>query len=226
MKDTQHGGRRTTRAEDIRQHLADDIVRGRLAPGIQLDEVEIARKFGVSRTPVREAIRQLEVTGLVEARPHRGAVVATVTKERLAEMFQVMLELEGLCARLSAIAMTAAERGALLDLQAAGEAHVNAGDIEAYYRHNLAFHDAIYRGAHNTYLTELTLSVRKRLAPFRRAQFSGTGRLLASHAEHGRVLAAITREDGEGAATAMRDHIQTVRDAYVLLVPQYGAAWA
>lgn len=213
-----------TRAEEIRQLLAEEIVRGRLPPGVQLDETEIARQFGVSRTPVREAIRQLEATGLAEARPRRGAVVAAVTKERLDEMFFVMLEMEALCAREAARQMTAAERTGLETLHAAGSAPAAAGDVEGYYAHNLRFHDAIYVGTHNRYLAEMTLMVRKRLAPFRRAQFSGENRPALSHAEHGLVVAAIVAGNGEAAAEAMRAHIGVVRDAYVTLVPDFGLA--
>src|SRR5215475_14085558 len=74
---------RITRAEELRLQLADEIVRGSLAPGSPLDETDIARRFNVSRTPVREALRQLAASGLVEARAHRGAVVARPSLERL-----------------------------------------------------------------------------------------------------------------------------------------------
>jgi DNA-binding GntR family transcriptional regulator len=214
--------RPVTRAENIRQLLADDIVRGRLPPGLPLDETEIARKFGVSRTPVREAIRQLEATGLAEARPRRGAVVAAVTKERLDQMFFMMLELEALCAREAAAAMTTPERSDLGELQRSGATIAATGDASAYFQHNITFHDAIYAGAHNAYLTETTLGVRNRLAPFRRAQFDRAGRIGESQIEHGLVVEAILRRDGDRAATAMRAHIQVVRDAYATLMPNYG----
>src|SRR5690242_11267480 len=81
---------KVTRAEELRLQLADEIVRGVLAPGAGLDETDIARRFSVSRTPVREALRQLVASGLVEARAHRGAVVARPSIERLTEMFEAM----------------------------------------------------------------------------------------------------------------------------------------
>ncbi len=211
-----------TRAEEIRQLLAEEIVRGRLPPGIQLDETDIARKFGVSRTPVREAIRQLEATGLAEARPRRGAVVAAVTKERLDEMFFVMLEMEALCAREAALCMTRDERAALAALHGTGTHLAVAGDVDGYYRHNLIFHDAIYVGSHNAYLAETTQTVRKRLAPFRRAQFSGEKRTELSHLEHGLVVDAILAGEGDAAAAAMRAHISVVREAYATLMPEFG----
>jgi DNA-binding GntR family transcriptional regulator len=218
--------RSLTRAERIRQLLADDIVRGRLPPGLPLDETEMARRFGVSRTPVREAIRQLEAAGLAEARPRRGAVVAAMTRQRLDEMFFMMLELEALCAREASVRMTARERQALASLHADGAVVAASADAAAYGQHNLAFHDLIYSGSHNAYLTELTLGVRKRLAPFRQAQFDGPGRLLGSHREHGAIVTAILSGDGDAASGAMRAHISVVRDAYVTLVPFYGMAGA
>ena len=86
-----------------------------MAPGAALDETELARRFRVSRTPVREAIRQLAASGLVEVRAHRGAVVAHPTEERLNGMFEAMAELEALCAGLAAERMTAPERRLLED---------------------------------------------------------------------------------------------------------------
>jgi DNA-binding GntR family transcriptional regulator len=202
-----------TKAKLIHQAIADDIVHGRLAPGAALDETVIAATFGVSRTPIREAIRQLEAIGLVEARAPKGAVVAALSERQLDEMFAVMAEIEALCARWSAVAMTANERRALLSLQAESERLVSAGSREDYVAFNNRFHEAIYSGAHNAFLAELAVMVRKRCAPFRRAQFETLGRLAKSHAEHDAVVTAIQRGDADGAARAMRAHIAVVRDA-------------
>src|SRR4030088_293293 len=99
-----------TRAEELRLQLADEIVRGALPPGAALDETDIARRFNVSRTPVREALRQLAASGLVDARAHRGAVVAQPSIERLTGMFEAMAELEAICAGLAAERMPATDR--------------------------------------------------------------------------------------------------------------------
>ena len=202
-----------TKAQLIREKIADDIVHGRLPPGTSLDETAIAAAFGVSRTPIREAIRQLEAIGLVEAPAQRGAVVASLEGRRLDELFAVMAELEALCARWSAIAMTTAERRNLLSLQAESERLVSGGQREAYVAFNGRFHEAIYAGAHNSVLADLAMSVRRRCAPFRRAQFETLGRLAKSHAEHGAVVDAIQRGDADLAATEMRAHIIVVRSA-------------
>jgi DNA-binding GntR family transcriptional regulator len=205
---------RQTLAETLRLQLADDIVRGMLQPGTALDESELARRFAVSRTPVREAIRLLAASGLVETSAHRAAVVARPSPERLTGMFEVMAELEALCANLAAERMTGAERR---ELEAAHEelrALINSGDPQRYHEVNEAFHGVIYAGTHNDYLTELTLGTRTRVSPYRRAQFRNLGRLAKSHVEHDRVVVAILRGDRDGAAAAMRAHIVTVSEEY------------
>jgi len=210
-----------TRAEEIRLRLADDIVCGRLAPGIALEEEELARQFGVSRTPVREAIRQLEAIGLAVARPHRGAVVAPITAERLDEMFSVLGELEAVCARECATRMAGGERGALSALHERMRQAVRDGELEAYAGLNDSFHDAIGNGSANGFLTDLTLSVRARLQPFRKAQFyASLERLSQSWAEHDRVVTAILQGSGPAAENAMRDHIRTSRRNYDVVAPR------
>ena len=202
-----------TKAYEIQKAIANDIVHGRRVPGTALDETLLAREFEVSRTPIREAIRQLEMTGLVEARPHRGAVVCDVPPERLDDMFAVMLEFEALCARLAAAAMTAEERQALRGMHEASAALVKAEQSDAYASLNDAFHDAIYDGSHNGFLAETTRQVRFRLSPFRTVQLEGRGRLARSFDEHERIVAAIERSDAAAAEAEMRTHLAVVRDS-------------
>ena len=203
-----------TRAEELRLQLADEIVRGVLPPGAPLDESDIARRFSVSRTPVREALRQLVVSGLVEARPHRGAVVARPTIERLAGMFEAMAELEAICAGLAAERMTPIERHQLEAVHEELRVLSHAGNPDRFHAVNERFHNSIYVGSQNAYIAEMTLATRVRVQPFRRAQFRNLGRLAKSHAEHDRVVVAIMRGDKLGAAAAMRAHIELVRDEY------------
>src|SRR6266496_92169 len=104
-------GRTGTRTEALREAIEDKIATGAFPPGMRLDETELTQKFGVSRTPLREALIQLSSMGIVSIRPRRGAVVADVTPQRLLEMFEVMGELEVMCARLAARRMSDAEIG-------------------------------------------------------------------------------------------------------------------
>ena len=205
---------RITRAEELRLQLADEIVRGALAPGAPLDETDIARRFSVSRTPVREALRQLAASGLVDARAHRGAVVARPTLDRLNGMFEAMAELEALCAGLAAERMPAVERARLEAIHEELRFLSHAGNPERFHEVNERFHNAIYAGSQNDYIAEMTLATRVRVQPFRRAQFRNLGRLAKSHLEHDRVVLAILRGDRAGAAGAMRVHIMKVREEY------------
>ena len=197
-----------------RLQLADEIVRGALPPGAALDETEIARRFNVSRTPVREALRQLAASGLVDARAHRGAVVARPSIERLTGMFEAMAELEAMCAGLAAERMLPAERHRLEAVHEELRVLSYAGNPDRFHEVNERFHNAIYAGSQNGYIAEITLATRVRVQPFRRAQFRNLGRLAKSHAEHDRVVVAILRGDKAGAAAAMRAHIELVRDEY------------
>jgi DNA-binding GntR family transcriptional regulator len=205
-----------TRAEELRLQLADDIVRGALPPGAALDESEIARRFSVSRTPVREALRQLVASGLVDSRAHRGAVVARPSIERLTGMFEAMAELEAICAGLAAERMPPAERQALEAVHEELRLLSHAGNPDRFHEVNERFHNAIYAGSQNGYIAEMTLATRVRVQPFRRAQFRNLGRLAKSQAEHDRVVVAIMRGDRVGAAAAMRAHIELVRGEYEL----------
>ena len=205
-----------TRAEELRLQLADEIVRGGLPPGTALDETDIARRFKVSRTPVREALRQLVASGLVDARAHRGAVVARPSIERLTGMFEAMAELEALCAGLAAERMSPAERHRLEAIHEELRVLSYAGNPDRFHEVNERFHNAIYAGSQNGYIAEITLATRVRVQPFRRAQFRNLGRLAKSHAEHDRVVVAILRGDKIGAAAAMRAHLELVRGEYEL----------
>ena len=203
-----------TRAEELRLQLADEIVRGALPPGAALDETDIARRFNVSRTPVREALRQLAASGLIDARAHRGSVVARPSIERLAGMFEAMAELEALCAGLAAERMLVVERHRLEAIHEELRVLSYAGNPDRFHEVNERFHNAIYAGSQNGYIAEMTLATRVRVQPFRRAQFRNLGRLAKSHAEHDRVVVAILRGDKVGAASAMRAHIELVRGEY------------
>jgi DNA-binding GntR family transcriptional regulator len=203
-----------TRAEELRLQLADEIVRGALAPGAALDETDIAKRFNVSRTPVREALRQLAASGLVDARAHRGAVVARPSIERLTGMFEAMAELEAMCAALAAERMLPADRHGLEAIHEELRVLSYTGNPDRFHEVNERFHNAIYAGSQNGYIAEITLATRVRVQPFRRAQFRNLGRLAKSHAEHDRVVVAILRGDRLGAAVAMRAHIELVRGEY------------
>jgi DNA-binding GntR family transcriptional regulator len=207
-------------ADVIAFALTDDIVSHRLAPGSYLDEATLAKRFGASRTPVREALRELAAGGLVELRPHRAPIVAVVDQRRVADMFEVMADLEALCAARAAVAISAEQR---LHLEAhhldMGEV-VRLGDVSSYRAGNVVFHGLIYDAAGNAYLREITLSTRARLVPYRGAQLEAPQRLSASYAEHEAILTAILRGDASRAATLMRRHLAATQRALTALTEQ------
>ncbi len=202
-----------TTVDDMVRSIADRIVTGGLRPGERLDEVSLADRFEVSRTPVREALRQLCAMGLAERRPNRGAIVKVVTPQHLASMFEGMAELEGICARLSAERMSISERRALEERHQESARLVRLGAEEAYEAWNTQFHSMLYSGAHSPHIEELSLATRSRLAPFRRAQFRLPERLAKSWNEHDAIVTAILRADGTAAAAAAKAHVSLVSEA-------------
>lgn len=201
------GNGRQLLSERIRKTLADDIASGIIPQGAPLDEQQVADRFDTSRTPAREAIRQLAVEGLVEMRPRRGAVVATPSIERIAEMFELSAEIEAMCVRLATQRMNAIERANIQYLHDASSTMVEQDDFDGYDSFNLDFHEAIYRATHNGFLAEQALALRSRMLAFRRAQLREPGRPARSRHEHAQIVEAILRGDGEEAAMRMRAHM-------------------
>ncbi len=210
--------RPATRAEEIRQAIEGEIFQGSLRPGSRLDEESLAARFGLSRTPVREAILQLVHSGLVVKKPRQGAVVAPLDLHRMVQLFEVMSEIEGLCARYAARRMSPDEKGRLAELHAGGVSLREAHDLDGYYALNRAFHDAIYDGSHNDVLREMARSLFARLAPYRRYQLNHPRRIEGSYAEHGEVLAAIQAADPDQAQAAMRKHLTIQADIFAEFV--------
>ena len=204
----------STQTERLAGGIAESILSGEFQPGLRLDEHMLAERYGVSRTPVREALRQLASTGLIDVKPRRGATVADATSAQLETLFAAMAEIEATCARLAAMSMTPIERRRLQSTHEAMAAFVPRDERDAYAAANIAFHTLIYSGAHNAILTEFATGLRRRLAPFRRAQFRTEGRISRSHAEHGAVVKAILACDAIAAHAAMFHHMSLVEDSF------------
>lgn len=207
-----------TRAEALCDRLEEMIVDGRLAPGERLDETLLAKRFEVSRTPVREAIRVLVAIGLVETTGRQGAVVAQVSVAMLIEMFDLMAVLEGMCAELAARRATPAERAAMHKIHEALETACASRDPDAFYRINTKFHDQLYAAAHTKFLADQTIRLRRRLAPYRMRVTFQPGRMRESLVEHAAILAAIDACDGAAAMQAARDHLRLLGDELTDLI--------
>jgi len=194
-------------ASSLRLQLEEAIVEGHVEPGARLDEARLADQFGVSRTPVREALQQLAAEGLVTIRPRRGAIVAAPGVGELVALFEAMAELESACAGLAARRMDAVGHARLRELHAACTLCMKAMDPDAYYNRNVTLHEAIYDGAVNPVLASTTRRMRNRLAAYRRLQLRSPKRLQASNAEHGEVVEAIIAADEAGARRLMHAHV-------------------
>jgi len=191
----------------LRDELENAIISNDFAPGERLDEAQLALRFGVSRTPVREALMQLNAIGLVEIRPRRGAVVIDPAPHRIFEMFELMAEMEGMAGALAARRLSDDDRAAILAAHAACEQSFLAGDSDAYYYDNERFHKAIYAASHSGYLAEQCTALHRRLQPYRRLQLRVRNRMATSFAEHGAVVDAILAGEAEQARLLLRQHV-------------------
>lgn len=219
---TSHVEGRELLSDRIRNVLTDAIASGALAAGVTIDEQQIAERFGASRTPVREALRQLALNGLVEVRPRRGVVVTPVTPERIMEMLEATAEIEALCVRMATHRIRPLELSALMDLHRRAAPAARDGDYDAYDGLNRAFHETLYRSTLNGFLAEQALAIRTRLSAFRRTQLRNEARIHRSHDEHGEILAAIAEGDGDAAAGRMRAHMLNAAGALRLYILQHG----
>ncbi|GHC71056.1 GntR family transcriptional regulator [Limoniibacter endophyticus] len=205
-------GRAPTRSDELRDQLEQMILDGRLAPGERLDEMELARRFGISRTPVREAIKSLLAIGLIETRGRQGTHVALLSIPALIEMFDVMSALEGLCARLAARRAIPSERAAMRAVHEELVQAFEAGDPVAFYKVNQKFHDLLYESAHTHFIADQALQLRRRIGAYRMRATYQPGRMLSTLSEHVRIMDAIDAGDPEAAQKAASDHVQLLGD--------------
>ncbi|WP_238120345.1 MULTISPECIES: GntR family transcriptional regulator [unclassified Xanthobacter] len=221
-QETRTGTPGATLADRIRKELETAISAGRIEPGSRLDEQEIADRFGVSRTPVREAFRLLAASNLVELRGRQGAMVRSIGGHTLVEMFQVMAELEGLCARLAARRITPAQIARIDAIHLRLEGLATPDEVDAFYDVNQEFHEAIYEASCNAFLAEQTRRLRNQVAAYRRRVTRMPTRIAATLKEHAAVIEAIRVHDAERAHTAMRDHVNLLGDDLLDFLAAYG----
>ena len=197
----------------ISKKIADGIVLGQFLPGTRLDEVTLAGLYEVSRTPIREALKLLSLQVLVDCRPNRGAFVTDMSASELALMFEAIGELEASCARYSAMRMGTMELAALQDLHTQLRMAMRAEDHDRYNQLNEAWHLVIIESCGNPMLIEMTLSLRHRVAPFRRSQFRQVERMSESFEEHTTILDALLTHDVSTCQRVMRAHLLSARSA-------------
>lgn len=212
------------RAEALRDQLEQDIVTGHFRPGDRLDEQSLATRFGVSRTPIREALMQLASTGMVELLPRRGAFVTNLSIREVIERFETMAALEGMCGALAARRITDAQRVELATAHRDCQEATRAGCADTYYYANERFHRAIYEACHNRYLAEQAGQLHTLLKPFRRLQLRARHRVSQSLDEHGAIVEAILAGDPARAEQGLRDHILIQGERLNDFISSFGAA--
>lgn len=203
-----HGPRRL-HSTAIAAQLEAEIVAGRYAAGEKLDEPSLTRRFGVSRTPIREALHELVARALAERKPYKGVIVADVSRARVEQMFEAMTELEALCGRFAAERMSLGARVALEDLHRRMGQLAEQGQQDGYEAANTAFHQMIFEATQNADLTGLANTLRLKLAPFRRFQLQSPARMARSHAEHDEIVTALLERDPKRTEKALRRHLMS-----------------
>jgi DNA-binding GntR family transcriptional regulator len=198
----------TITPKEIRDSLEEEILKGEFIPGSKLDEGSLSKKFSVSRTPIREALRQLSASGLIELIPNRGAFLVQLSTNRLVEMFEVLAELEGMCGRLAARRITDAQRKELMEsLESCRKSEKDQQEVDAYYHSNDEFHSIIHRATQNQFLIDTVENIERRLRPYRRVQLHVPQRKKDSVKEHGLIVEAILAGEAELAEKRMQGHI-------------------
>ena len=202
--------KKNTRTEILVSEIEKLIVNGSMVPGQRLDEMVLAKKYGVSRTPVREAIRALIAIGLVQNTGKQGSQVAKLSISMLIEMFELMAVLEGMCAQLAARRAT---KNQLFEMQKTHELlekTFEKGTHKEFYNVNLQFHDLLYNASHTQYLAEETLRLRRRLSPYRMRVTFQPGRMSSTLEEHNKILIAINKGESELAKNEAISHLRLI----------------
>lgn len=198
---------KTVFSEQIREQLMEDILNGRLQPGERLSEIALANEFNVSQAPVREALKSLEVLGLVTSMPYKGTIIRTSVEKSMEEYFQVRTALEGLAGRLAAENATEEEIQALEKLARDMVKAAKAGDRELRTELNRDFHNLIIDASHNFMLISVCRSLR--LGSWSRITSEYTNMTdEAITRRHEQIVDCLKARDAEAAEKAMRDHVE------------------
>lgn len=194
--------------EEVAANLREMIVNGELVAGKKVPEAELCRRFGVSRTPMREAFKALAAEGLIRLVPNRGAIVAKISREEVAELFPIMGALEGLAGEAACARIT---DGQIAHIRRAHEQmvrHYERGEIAPYYRLNRAIHEAIFEAAGNAALEAMFQTLVARTASIRFTAQKSPNRWAEAVADHEAMLEALEGRDGQALGRILREHIR------------------
>lgn len=208
---TSDGIRRRYLHDEVADRLRRLILDGELEPRSRVNELELAERFGISRTPLREAIKILATEGLLELLPNRGARVASISETELDEVLEIVAGLEAIAADLACRHITEAEVAAIEVDHAAMVEAWRAGDEEGYFRLNRRIHDAVMRASRNTTLATLYANLAGRVQRARYTAHKTTEQWRRAIEEHEDMLRLLKQRDGDALAALMRRHIRGKR---------------
>lgn len=211
-------GETVSLASEVAARLEQEILRGIRKPGDRLDERQLADGFGVSRTPIREALQRLSASGLVVSRGRQGLQVAKLAVADLLDAFSLVAEMEALAAVQAARRIRPEQAQMLRKTQDACSAAAGAGDVEAFYLANLDFHEAIAAASHNRILQDYLRQLTVKISPYRRIITYQTNRMRVSNDEHMQIMDAILKNDCDTARMAMRSHVTLLGEGLADLI--------
>jgi DNA-binding GntR family transcriptional regulator len=203
-------------SDQIRMRIESAIASGELLPGDAIDDVALAHHYKVSRTPVREALLQLQAQGILTSTPRGGSMVAKMNLQQLLSLWELLAELEGIAVRLACERMTNDDLKALMKLHRSSKKIADKEDMDGWQDANLKFHEVIYEGARNPFLRQEVLRIRSRTGVYRRHAFGALGRIKSSYDQHEKIVNAVEKRDAEAASLCMADHMRPGRDSKTL----------
>lgn len=213
--------------ELVFESLREAIITGKLSPGERLMEIQMADEMGVSRTPVREAIRKLELEGLVVMLPRKGAYVAGLSLKDITDVFEIRGALEGLAAELAAERITDEELEGLERYLVKISEESETGDLGKVVETDTDFHSLIYSASRNQRLSQIINNLREQIQRFRKTSLAYPGRMKVAVEEHRKMVEAISARDGELARKLAHEHMENAESSMMNMIQQdqkYGGA--
>ena len=202
--------------EKVYHELEEEILTGKLKRGEALTEISLSKRLGVSRTPVRSAIRRLTEDGLIETVANRGSVVVGITEADMIDIYRVRVRLEGLASKLAAECISKEGLDTLTEAVELAEFYISKKDTEKLKELDSVFHETVYKEANNRWLARTLSELHKKIRTYRKLSLTVPGRLEASVAEHRKILDAIARGDSAEADRLTALHIEAATDSMML----------
>ena len=213
-------------ADDVHSALITGIVEGKYLPGDVLNEIPLAEEFGVSRTPVREALLQLAATGQVRIAPRAGIFVTQHTIAELEEMLETLALLEGACTQLAAHRISNAQIRELGRLQKRGAAALHKQDLPEYAAYNAEFHALVHGIAGNSFMVQQIEHLRRLTNPYRHRHLDQENRMEQSWHEHQALTQALAARDGHNAMQAAAGHVLSGAESLRRVAQAHPEKWA